>query len=269
MRQCALRARSDCDEGRACCNVQNAPFLPRVARVSPTRRARDVRVAVRAGCGGGATHRPVSAQLCADSRWRVGGANCGGVGRASYVRNLLCVDLGKCPRTGLANSRGRGAVGGRRGAMPTQRTDSHGARGPRWADAVRAQAGRGAGRAAGGRARRGAGWGGVKADTLPARSQHIPRELFSMHGRERCPRNQGARYKNPRTWQQNQFETQSCVYSLVYGPLCAERGSILPGTTPHLHRKRTIRALPDALRHLIIKYAFDFAIEGRTGSSGT
>ena len=40
MRQCALRARSDCDEGRACCNVQNAPFLPRVARVSPTRRAR-------------------------------------------------------------------------------------------------------------------------------------------------------------------------------------------------------------------------------------
>ena len=54
VRQCALRARSDCDEGRACCNVQNAPFLPRVARVSPTRRARDVRVAVRAGCGGGA-----------------------------------------------------------------------------------------------------------------------------------------------------------------------------------------------------------------------
>ena len=88
VRQCALRARSDCDEGRACCNVQNAPFLPRVARVSPTRRARDVRVAVRAGCGGGATHRPVSAQLCADSRWRVGGANCGGVGRASYVRSL-------------------------------------------------------------------------------------------------------------------------------------------------------------------------------------
>ena len=155
----------------------------------------DVRVAVRAGCGGGATHRPVSAQLCADSRWRVGGANCGGVGRASYVRNLLCVDLGKCPRTGLANSRGRGAVGGRRGAMPTQRTDSHGARGPRWADAVRAQAGRGAGRAAGGRARRGAGWRGVKADTLPARSQHIPRELFSMHGRERCPRNQQRRCK--------------------------------------------------------------------------
>ena len=93
VRQCALRARSDCDEGRACCNVQNAPFLPRVARVSPTRRARDVRVAVRAGCGGGATHRPVSAQLCADSRWRVGGANYGGVGRASYVRNLSANSL--------------------------------------------------------------------------------------------------------------------------------------------------------------------------------
>ena len=44
MRQCALRARSDCDEGCACCNVPNAPFLPRVARVSPMRRARDVLV---------------------------------------------------------------------------------------------------------------------------------------------------------------------------------------------------------------------------------
>ena len=159
------------------------------------------------------------------SSWRL----CAEAASADY---FLCVDLGKSPCTGLANSRGRGAVGGRRGAMPTQRTDSHGARGPRWADAVRAQAGRGAGRAAGGRARRGAGWGGVKADTLPARSQHIPRELFSMHGRERCPRNQQRRckvQKTPGTWQQNQIETQSCVHSLVYGPLCAERGSILAG----------------------------------------
>ena len=62
--------------------------------VSPTRRARDVRVAVRAGCGGGATHCPVLAQLCADSRWRVGGANCGGVGGASYVRNLVVDGVG-------------------------------------------------------------------------------------------------------------------------------------------------------------------------------
>ena len=184
---------------------------------------------------------------------------------------MLCVDLGKCPRTGLANSRGRGAVGGRRGAMPTQRTDSHGARGPRWADAVRAQAGRGAGRAAGGRARRGAGWGGVKADTLPARSQHIPRELFSMHGRERCPRNQQRRCKvqKPKDVAAKPIRDPIVRILFVYGPLCAERGSILPGMTPHLHRKRTIRALPDALRHLIIKYAFDFAIEGRTGLSGT
>ena len=45
-------------------------------------------------------------------------------------------------------------------------------------------------------------------------------------------------------------------------PFAPKEDQFLPGTTPHLHRKRTIRALPDALRHLIIKYAFDFAIGG-------
>ena len=55
VRQCALRARSDCERGSCTLHAQNAQFLPRMARVSPTRRARDVRVAVRAGCGSGAT----------------------------------------------------------------------------------------------------------------------------------------------------------------------------------------------------------------------
>ena len=45
-------------------------------------------------------------------------------------------------------------------------------------------------------------------------------------------------------------------------PFAPKEDQFLPGMTPHLHRKRTIRALPDALRHLIIKYAFDFAIGG-------
>ena len=43
VRQCALRARSDCDEGRACCNVQNAPFLPRVGPREPHAAVRTMR----------------------------------------------------------------------------------------------------------------------------------------------------------------------------------------------------------------------------------
>ena len=35
------------------------------------------------------------------------------------------------------------------------------------------------------------------------------------------------------------------------------------GITPHLHRKMNILALPDELRHLIIKYIFDVAIVAR------
>ena len=96
VRQCALRMRAplraNCDEGPVRCHVQNAPFFTPMVHVSPTYGARDVRVGLLSeqGTGGGATHRPVLAQPCADRRRRVGGANCGvELGDcASYVRNF-------------------------------------------------------------------------------------------------------------------------------------------------------------------------------------